>query len=515
MDSHIMTSYYEVLRPVAQADLDASPRFAKVLELIPREGYVTLGLFMHLGRKTASGGMTRACAVGILKRVPPYARIMKLDSVKFWCTQINDSGHRNTPKIHNTRRLYLGSVARLDEWLRGRTFPSYEQAPPGSPQARQAVAKSFGNVEDLVHYCMESDIGTWTAQRAMREYLASPGVSGTSASMQAIARAAIKSYFNAHDVVLNLPKAKKQRAGPPQDDVPPMSLEDFYRMLQTGNPGIMMRTIILIALQSGIDASTFTDCFNHEGYAQLVRHFKTADYSAWDLDACPVPVKMVRVKTDRQYTTFIDRDAVDQLKKYLAWKEAKHGRQDASKPLFMTKQNTPIHPMWLSTNFSKVAIRAGIQEKVSARVFKMRAHAVRHLLKSTLKASGCAAYVADHVLGHAPRDAYEKEAILYPEEMRKEYAKASSRLNIISKVESNLNNPEDPESMKAQIQELKAQIDALTRTNSEDNLSEEKYKHAITSLNNEVKHLLDMFDSLPDDIKAKMSGKLKGSDDSN
>ena len=512
MDSHIMTSYYEVLRPAAQADLDASPRFAKVLELIPREGYVTLGRFMHLGRKSASGGMTRACAVGILKRVPPYARIMKLDSVKFWCTQINDSGHRNTPKIHNTRRLYLGSVARLDEWLRGRTFPSYEQAPPGSPQARQAVAKSFENVEDLAQYCMESDIGTWTAQRAMREYLASPGVSGTSASMQAITRSAIKSYFNAHDVVLNLPKAKKQRAGPPQDDVPPMSLEDFYRMLQTGNPGIMMRTIILIALQSGIDASTFTDCFNHEGYPQLVKHFKTADYSAWDLDACPVPIKMVRVKTDRQYTTFIDRDAVDQLKKYLAWKEAKHGRQDASKPLFMTKQNTPIHPMWLSTNFSKVAIRAGIQEKVSARVFKMRAHAVRHLLKSTLKASGCAAYVADHVLGHAPRDAYEKEAILYPEEMRKEYAKASSRLNIISKVESNLNNPEDPASQEARIRELEAEVAALKQAKAGDNLAGGERNDAMNGMSEKMNHILRLFDTLPDDIKERMSDELGGAD---
>ena len=73
-----------------------------------------------------------------------------------------------------------------------------------------------------------------------------------------------------------------------------------------------------------------------------------------------------------------------------------------------------------------MAVRAGIQKKVSNQVFMMRSHAVRHLLKSTLKASGCAAYAAEHVLGHAPRDAYEKEAILYPEMITAEYAKASS-----------------------------------------------------------------------------------------
>ena len=35
----------------------------------------------------------------------------------------------------------------------------------------------------------------------------------------------------------------------------------------------------------------------------------------------------------------------------------------------------------------------------------------------------------------------------------------------------------------------------MTGTNSKDNLLEGQYKNRITSLNNEVKHLLDMFDS--------------------
>ena len=37
-----------------------------------------------------------------------------------------------------------------------------------------------------------------------------------------------------------------------------------------------------------------------------------------------------------------------------------------------------------------------------------------------------APYTADHVLWHAPRDSYEKQVTLYLEEMRAEYAKASS-----------------------------------------------------------------------------------------
>ena len=47
-------------------------------------------------------------------------------------------------------------------------------------------------------------------------------------------------------------------------------------------------------------------------------------------------------------------------------------------------------------------------------VCKIHSHEVRDLLKSTLLVSGCAQYAADHVLGHAPRDSYEKQAVLYP-----------------------------------------------------------------------------------------------------
>ena len=56
-------------------------------------------------------------------------------------------------------------------------------------------------------------------------------------------------------------------------------------------------------------------------------------------------------------------DAVVLLQEYLTWKEAKYGKQDASEPLFLTKRKNPIRPAWVSTNFSEVAIRAGIQKR--------------------------------------------------------------------------------------------------------------------------------------------------------
>ena len=505
-----MTTHYRVLRPVEQADLDASPGSAGVLKLIPNHGYVTFDIFGHIEKRRASRGVMHACSVGIFERASPYDRISSLDSVRFWCTQLNDYGHKNTAPTHSTRQLYMHGISKLDGWLPGRSFPSFKTVWRDGEGTRQGITKSFGNVEELMNYCTESDYGTKTAQRVVREYLASQPVTGASASMQAIIRSAIKSYFGVHDIVLDMPKVREKRDGSAPEDDSPMTLEDFYKMLQNGKPGIALRAAMLIKFQSGMDTSTFTDRFNYEGYPQIVRHFKTDDYTMWNVDLCPVPIRLVRVKTGVQYTTFIDRDAVTQLQEYLTWKEAKYGRQDASKPLFLTVRNTAVCSEWLSKGFSNVAVRAGIQKKISHRVYRIRSHEVRDLLKSTLLACGCAQYAADHILGHAPRDSYEKQAVLYPEALRAEYAKASASLNIFSKMESTLNSPKDPESQDERIRELEAQVKALAQANTEKDLMKVSYMNAMSEMNEKINRLARLLDKMPEDVKEGVSDELDG-----
>ena len=379
-------------------------------------------------------------------------------------------------------------------WLPGRSFLSHETVIHDGQINRQAVTKSFANIEEMLYYCTESDYGTKTARRAVREYLTSAQACEMSDSLHVVTRAAIKSYFGTNDVMLDLPKTRKKRSEPVQDD--PMTLEDFYKMIQTGNPGIKMKTIMLIKLQSGMDSSTLADRFNYEGYSQIVKYFGTDDHSSWNLETCPVPIKLVRVKTGVSYTTFLEHDAIVQLREYLTWKEAKYGKQNVEKPLFMTKQNTPIHPMWVSKNFSEIAVRAGVQKKVSHRVYKIRAHNVRHLLKSTLKTYGCASHAADHVLGHAPRDTYEKQAILYPENLRAEYAKASSHINIFSKIENNLNTADDPENLHARIKELEAQVAGTSTINAEIALLERRHRKSMQKMYDVIESLKEEISSL-------------------
>ena len=101
----------------------------------------------------------------------------------------------------------------------------------GRQQTRQDITKSFGNAEELLKYCGKSSYGTKTAQRVMREYMVSPRVAEASASVQTAARSAIKLYFAAYDIVLNLPNVKRKRVDPTPNDGSFMTFEDFYKML--------------------------------------------------------------------------------------------------------------------------------------------------------------------------------------------------------------------------------------------------------------------------------------------
>ena len=258
-----MTTYYKVLRQVEPEDLNTGPGIVRVLKMIPPDGYVTSEHFKNAGEGRAYRGIRYAYSRGIIKRVSPYEHALSLSTVKFWCTQLNESGHKNSTTEHGTKKLYLHGLSKFNTWLPGRSFPSHKTVICDGQITRPAVTKSFANVEELMEYCHEFDHGTKTAQRVIREYMACIQSDGASASTQKYIQSAIKSYFGVHDVLLVLPKTRKKRLDPVSDEDSHMTLEDFYRMLQKGKPGIMMHTIMLINLQSGMDTSTFTDRFNY------------------------------------------------------------------------------------------------------------------------------------------------------------------------------------------------------------------------------------------------------------
>ena len=354
------------------------------------------------------------------------------ENVRFWLARPAEDEKFQAGNGHQAR---AGAPGAFNGWLPGKKFPARRNGGSGG----QAGRVEFSDVEELQGFCEDRENGAQTAKRVAREYLTDLATSKHSLSSAMVRCTAVKSYFATHDIMIDVRVDRKRHAVHDVRDSPEMGLFDFYKMMTVGCMNVALKAVMMIKFQAGLDASTFADRFNFEGYPQIVRHFGIEECGAWDLDRCPVPIRLVRVKTGMEYTTFIDRDAVSHLQDYLRWKERREGkRHDLSGPLFVTRRGAPVDPDWISRRFTMAAIDAGIQKVVSHRVYKIHSHEVRDLLKSTLLVSGCAQYAADHVLGHSPRDSYEKQAALYPEKLRSEYAKASGRLNIFSSIERHL-----------------------------------------------------------------------------
>ena len=452
-DKDIVGTYYEMLRPINENDLNSvDTDMAVVLKGLPPKGYVSIEELGEYSQDARRRALEWACVNGIMYKSIQNSTVMDLQSVRFWLTQLNSQKMKNFIFAKGTKRTYTDALESFNKWLSGREFPVRKD---GGRDGMQSVSQEkFLNVEHLLRFCEHPDYGATMAKRVMREYLAELAASKHSLSTSMVRCAAVKSYFATHDVRIDVKVNKNRHAVHDVREVPEMSLFDLYKMMTTGNMDIMLKAVIMIKFQAGLDSSTLADRFNFEGYGQIVKHFGMEDYEGWDLDRCPVPIKLVRVKTGMAYTTFIDRDAVMYLQDYIRWKGFKSSssggggggddnsnssndgiKHDVSGPLFVTRRGKPISPNWISNKFSRAATRAGIQKRISHRVYKIHAHEVRDLLKSTLIVSGCAQYAADHVLGHSPKDSYEKQAMLYPEKMRSEYAKASGLLNIFTNIE--------------------------------------------------------------------------------
>ena len=139
---------------------------------------------------------------------------------------------------------------------------------------------------------------------------------------------------------------------------------------------------------------------------------------------------------------------------------------------------------------------SGLQEKlkgykVTTR-FKINSHECRDTLKSTLIASGCRIDVADHVIGHAPKDSYEKQSTLFPKQMREEYKKASKKLNMFSNMSDNIQgtvSENEVEDLRQQVLELSQRFEKAEDSDDQNNL-----KLSKTGLIRNAKTILREYD---------------------
>lgn len=314
-----------------------------------------------------------------------------------------------------------------------------------------------------------------------------------------IIKNAIVSYFRKNEYELHVmydPKNTHDNTIEEQS----MTLSDVMEFLTTGKPSMTEKTVFLCKFHRGLDVSTLVDKFNYEVWEQLVKWFGTDIHDAWNLDKCPVPITLIQLKTNYKHVGFLDRDAIEQMQRYLDYRKTKtKGDMQKGMPLFLNKLNRPITSGWVFDKFDRIAKRSGIRKFAEFGVrkqYRVDSHELRDLLKSTLIDCGCRIDVADHVIGHKPKDSYEKQAILYPEGMRKEYGKASKRLNIFTKFSNTVSGNDDTDQLQLELREkisdmekMSKQMAAAEAVKKQDTITESRFMELAKDMQKQINEL--------------------------
>lgn len=215
------------------------------------------------------------------------------------------------------------------------------------------------------------------------------------------------------------------------------------RVLSSGRLTVRDRSVILVMLQSGMDASTCAEVFNLIGYAQLVR-FLGEDFRSWDVRDCPVRIDLVRPKSGYRFYSFVDVDAVEALKEWLAFRERFVGPIQVrgssspnalpeSDPIWTDQYSDRLNGAGIGQIFRDAGKRAGVNvcngptpAFKGARVrFPFHSHEVRDTLRTLARGRADVA-VAEFCIGHSiDKLHYDKSPWNDPEYFRREYLKIS------------------------------------------------------------------------------------------
>ena len=449
------------------------------------------------------------------KRPKKSDRIISLPSVRYWQEQLNGSGIRHDIKITaSTRDIYLHKLSMFNEWLAGREFDVRVPAVAGGRIVHESVRKSFASVEGLLRFGEDGNGNEKGVKRIINRYMADPRHGNLKRSTMSGTCAAIKSYFDTNDVMTGVRFNGRKNDAFEVTEEPELTLAEFYKMMTISKIDPMVRAVMLVKFQAGLDSSTLADRFNFYAYQQIAKYCGTADHGAWDLGRCPIPIELIRVKTAVRFTTFIDRDALSAIRDYLAWRERTHGPHDPKGAMFITTRDRPIDGEWVSEAFGRLAEYSGTQRRLAPRVLKIRSHNVRRLLKSTLTACGCAAWAADHVLGHAPKDPYEGTPGLFPKELRREYAKASHVINMFSKAVSKINDTDPSDAIEKALEASEARNEELMRKLNEAHgllaKKDARRTNQETKIEMVIKAILDASGDPDGDFRQNLKARLDG-----
>ena len=377
-----------------------------------------------------------------------------------------------------TRRSYSLSLWHLNNWLHGKTIEISKVIPVGKNLHKvDTVIMQLDTVEDLLKAYQESNDKGMTVIHTIKEYLMdSDQHANKSRGYMDNIVSSIKAYFNRNETPISISfntNIDHDDISEILSDTPStLSLQDLMELITTGKPSIVEKAVVLCKFHSGLDNSTFSDRFNFEAFPQLVKWFGTDKHNEWDLEKCPVIINLTRIKIGFPHICCLDKDAISALQKALDWREKKkESVMKIGQAIFINTKLNPITNRWISDLIPKLAEKCGIQNsfKIKSGIKNEKtSHELRDLLKSTLISCGASAYATNHLIGHMPRDSYEKEAILYPKKIRVEYMKASSTLNVLTGFTKYISGDTEKDALQKQMKEMQERHEFELSRNRDD-----------------------------------------------
>ena len=509
-----MRALYEVIQeydPDKNYQIHITPTIAKYLSLLKKGQKIEPRKFIEDNIKGATTKATAKSAermiyrglgigkkLGLLKNLDIYPISFKdfcrLESIEYCASQLKGTNYKHLTAGSNdwsTRKLYLYKLWNFNNWLASQTFEFTRMVMTDSDTFKRKNEKiKLDGLENLLRLLKESYNSESDFIKIIKRYLLDSMHSHKRASGMVIVHSAIKSYFETNDCPLTFRFKPKTiyKTNDDEDEKPSLTLDDFFKILTIGRPTITQKAMYLCKFHRGLDSSTLADRFNFQAWPQIVKWFGTANHMSWDIEKVPVPIKLTRIKTGFSHVGFLDRDAIVALQEYLEFRfKRTNSEMKDGLPLFLNKNKEAITTRWIREGFSKIATKSGLQHALAGYTnrYSKDTHEMRDLLKSTLISCGTRYDVADHVIGHKPKDSYEKQAILYPENLRLEYMKGSGKLNIFSRVSHYMKGDSQTEILREQIDRLKQDLEA---SKNDHNLSQkmEEMQETILEMQKEM-----------------------------
>jgi len=228
----------------------------------------------------------------------------KLESVSFCMLQLRGGKQRCNviPKnIISTQKNYLYSLWNFHYWLVGLEF-SYDFLTPIDESTFQMYSKTV-ILTGLEHFLKIWEYAPLNSKpfftQIITKYLKDPIHIKKKQTTLKIDYYAIKAYFDRNEHPLDFKFNFKTRKGLSNDDTSKklLTLNDLLKIITMGQSTLMQKAVFLCKFHRGLDTSTFVEEFNFKAWEQITKSFGTSNHDMWDLELCPIPIKLTRIKT--------------------------------------------------------------------------------------------------------------------------------------------------------------------------------------------------------------------------